>query len=476
MPPMARSLSRLRSVDFYKKIPADLTEATLTGAWLSLAASALMALLLVLELSSFLRTQTVSEMVVDRSASNELLKITFNLSFPALSCEFSTLDISDSLGTKRMNLTKTVRKVPIDLDLQRAGAALEDLSHKPAPKYDAEDTYYDHVDITAPLTHDNFVTTLGHHPIVVVNFFAPWCHWCQRLEPAWEAATKAVHDKYPEATDGRIRFTKVDCTKEEEMCRSHFITGFPSIRVFRRGHDDIYIQGNHQHEAYTGDRTKEALEAFADSLVPSAGMPHQQHGQLTAAPKVHGCNMAGFVLVKKVPGTLHFTARGEGHSFDHAWMNMTHMVHQFHFGSRPSPRKLYELKKLHPGGLLPDWLDKMAGQFFFSDSAQHTHEHYLQVVTTTIEPARAARGAAYDAYEYTVHSHTYISDHPPTAKFTYDLSPIQVVVREKPRQWYHFLTTTCAIIGGVFTVAGILDAMLYNTFKMAKKMELGKQG
>lgn len=44
----ARSLSRLRSVDFYKKIPSDLTEATLAGAGLSIAASVIMALLLVL--------------------------------------------------------------------------------------------------------------------------------------------------------------------------------------------------------------------------------------------------------------------------------------------------------------------------------------------------------------------------------------------------------------------------------------------
>jgi thiol-disulfide isomerase/thioredoxin len=43
---------------------------------------------------------------------------------------------------------------------------------------------------------------------VVVNFYAPWCHWCQRLEPTWEAATKEVHEKYPE-WDGRIRFAKV---------------------------------------------------------------------------------------------------------------------------------------------------------------------------------------------------------------------------------------------------------------------------
>jgi hypothetical protein len=51
-----------------------------------------------------------------------------------------------------------------------------------------------------------------------------------------------------------------------------------------------------------------------------------------------------------------------------------------------------------------------------------------------------------------------------------------VVVKEKPRHWYHFLTTTCAIIGGVFTVAGIIDSLLYNTFKFARKVEIGKQG
>jgi hypothetical protein len=33
-----------------------------------------------------------------------------------------------------------------------------------------------------------------------------------------------------------------------------------------------------------------------------------------------------------------------------------------------------------------------------------------------------------------------------------------------------------AVVGGVFTVAGILDSVLYTGMNMAKKIELGKQG
>lgn len=55
----------------------------------------------------------------------------------------------------------------------------------------------------------------------------------------------------------------------------------------------FFAQGRHEHEAYTGDRTKDSLVTFADSLVPSAGQPHLKHGQLKAAPRTPGCNVAG---------------------------------------------------------------------------------------------------------------------------------------------------------------------------------------
>ena len=54
---------------------------------------------------------------------------------------------------------------------------------------------------------------------VVVNFFAPWCPWCQRLEPTWEAVTQEVHKRYPEV-DGRLRFAKACPACKPCMCCS----------------------------------------------------------------------------------------------------------------------------------------------------------------------------------------------------------------------------------------------------------------
>eukprot|EP00803_Ostreobium_quekettii_P007184 evm.model.scf_511.4 EVM.evm.TU.scf_511.4 scf_511:75376-78345(+) len=332
---------------------------------------------------------------------------------------------------------------------------------------------FEHVDVSIPLTEDTFEWTVQRYPIVFVNFYAPWCPWCQRMEPSWEAATKEVHDRYPES-DGRIRMAKVDCVAQNKLCAKHGITGFPSMRIYRKGHDEVYVHGAKDHESYTGHRTKEAFVKFVESLVPSAGNPNTRHANLKKVSKHSGCNLSGFVLVKKVPGTLHFLAKSSGHSFEHEQMNMTHRVHHFYFGARPSPYRYHFLQKLHPLGLQKDWADKLQDDNFFSINAMTTHEHYLQAVLTTIEAGSGSTFTDYDAYEYTVHSHAYISETIPSAKFSYQLSPIQIVVRERPRHWYRFLTSTCAIVGGVFTVAGIFDSVVYQGVQLAKKAELGK--
>lgn len=59
--------------------------------------------------------------------------------------------------------------------------------------------------------------------------------------------------------------------------------------------------------------------------------------------------------------------------------------------------------------------------------------------------------------------------------FQYELSPLMVKYSEKERSFGHFITNLCAIIGGVYTVAGLLDSFLYHSIRLIqKKMELGK--
>ncbi len=59
--------------------------------------------------------------------------------------------------------------------------------------------------------------------------------------------------------------------------------------------------------------------------------------------------------------------------------------------------------------------------------------------------------------------------------FMYDLSPMLVQMTEHRRSLTHFLTGVCAIVGGVFTVAGMLDGMLYHSTRaLKKKIDLGK--
>ena len=50
----------------------------------------------------------------------------------------------------------------------------------------------------------------------------------------------------------------------------------------------------------------------------------------------------------------------------------------------------------------------------------------------------------------------------PGVFFIYDISPIKVKFTEKQQSFTYFLTSLCAIVGGVFTVAGIIDAAIYS--------------
>jgi hypothetical protein len=47
--------------------------------------------------------------------------------------------------------------------------------------------------------------------------------------------------------------------------------------------------------------------------------------------------------------------------------------------------------------------------------------------------------------------------------YSYEISPLVVMHREERQSLAHFLTSTLAVIGGVLTVAGLVDSFVVRT-------------
>uniref|UniRef100_A0A0D6QXY4 Thioredoxin domain-containing protein n=1 Tax=Araucaria cunninghamii TaxID=56994 RepID=A0A0D6QXY4_ARACU len=476
--------SKIKALDFYRKIPRDLTEASLSGAGLSIIAALCMIFLFGMELNSYMSVSTTTNVVVDRSLDGEHLRIDFNISFLALSCEFASVDVSDVLGTNRLNITKTVRKYSISPDMEVTGPEFHPGPIPGLSKHGDHDSenFEDLGEGSVQLNGKNFDRFSHEYTILVVNFYAPWCHWSALLRPSWEKVAKIMKERYDPEMDRRILMGRVDCTEDPDLCRRHHIQGYPSIRIFRKGSDVRDNHGHHEHEAYYGERDTESLVAAMEALV--APLPVERKLALEdksgstnetkrPAPKTGACRVEGFVRVKKVPGNLIISARSGSHSFDAAAMNMSHVISHFSFGRKLSWKLLKEVNRLSP--YVGASTDRLSGKSYITNHENVTVDHYLQAVKSELISSKTGKDTLLEQYEYTAHSSMMQTAVVPVAKFHFELSPMQVLVTENSKSFSHFITNVCAIIGGVFTVAGILDSMFYNGMRLVRKLELGKQ-
>jgi len=194
--------------------------------------------------------------------------------------------------------------------------------------------------------------------------------------------------------------------------------------------------------------------------------------------KDEGCRVYGHVIVNKVAGNFHF-APGKSfqqhHSHVHdlypfagvdSW-NTSHIIHRFSFGT------------LFPGVVNP--LDSVNKTLDQTGLAGGLYQYFIKVVPTVYQGLDDQMVIKTNQYSVTEHFRALSKSHEghgsglPGVFFMYDISPIMVKFTEHTRSFPHFLTGICAIIGGVFTVAGLLDSLIYNSMRsLGKKIELGK--
>ncbi|XP_065053857.1 protein disulfide-isomerase A4-like [Rhopilema esculentum] len=102
------------------------------------------------------------------------------------------------------------------------------------------------------LTKDNFAEVTSREDLMLVEFYTPWCGHCKRLAPEYEKAAKVLKNR-----EQPILLAKVDATQEGELAKQYGVTGYPTLKVFRKG----------KHSEYKGGRDQTGIISYMEGQV-----------------------------------------------------------------------------------------------------------------------------------------------------------------------------------------------------------------
>jgi len=180
-----------------------------------------------------------------------------------------------------------------------------------------------------------------------------------------------------------------------------------------------------------------------------------------------GCRMKTSFRINKVPGNFHVSTHASHEQ--PVDTNMGHEIHDLTIGEH-----VEHLSSIPDSSFTP--LNNIVSR---SADASSSHDYVMKIVPTIYEDVHHRNVYPYQfTYahrEYVPYTHGGFKV-PATIWFRYDLNPITVKYTEKRKPFYTFLTTVCAIVGGTFTVAGIIDSLVFTASETFKKFQQGKLG
>ena len=270
--------------------------------------------------------------------------------------------------------------------------------------------------------------------------------------------------KHPDLKSGEIKESEYKFASVCEMC--------PLLSTFMHRLNFGICYSAISSNTVATDRTIQTKEH--EDYARALSATRHQHQPSWNEEEHPGCQLSGFLLVDRAPGNFHIQAQSRGHDLAAHMTNVSHIINHLSFGK---PFSNYFIKRglqNTPAGFL-ETTRPFDGNVYVTHKEHEAHHHYLKVITTEFDPESGAK-RQYDkkkgfykpldknrAYQILQSSQLslYRADIVPEAKFTYDLSPIAVSYERTSRAWYDYFTSLMAIIGGTFTVVGMLESGIH---------------
>lgn len=148
----------------------------------------------------------------------------------------------------------------------------------------------------------------------------------------------------------------------------------------------------------------------------------------------------------------------------HKTLDLSHKIHYVHFGEmitgftnfKVDSFKGFESRKEIPEAFLG------ISYMYFLDIIESNYYGY-------------GKDRARPLYQYTVRMNEVVLATAPMLVFRYETSPISILRIQEYQQWHILFVKVVGIIGGVFTVATIIDSLVHSSIRfLIEKQRLGK--